>query len=764
MRTRNAAWIFLLLISAVAPVQAQVRITDNTHYDTASQMLLANEINESGEPFAEALGYDLDILDPFNPNFPDRAAYVLGIENYEYSRYQLGAVISRSGVGLHMMWAPVIGAMAAMQPDDFDGSMTGGMANGYKEDDMLMMMVRHFGHLAGQMPPANPWPQFGEFVSADPHYAGPVDPDHFTMDFSSLRWDRNKMDKRLSPGAMGQTLMKQYLWAQDMLSGFHDADGEGIDPDGVVSPDGPDGVFDPDNGVFFGGDGADGFIGQVLTAEAINKIKNLIDNLAYDGHSLGAVNPMTYDPAMGLKYFPHLIAVNEEMVPGLPPRAGTYSVDDPSSDLFDQSSLLWGALNFSNMMDPGNSSDAAHLAYHNVFDGDPFPAAMMTTGQPGPYDLMKGTSKVVFQNLMAMHFDADAGTFVDRSRPRNSAWGGDDDGDDEDKSADRGMVRRGRRVSAVNVAYALVALDVFQREFAGTPLATMALDAMRAQADFLIDRMGNRRDLYSSKVTLRRSDRHSGDRFRRFRSGKRTVEAQAAAIRGLYAAYSSTGDQAYLEAADRAYEALISKYKHGDAFATRLHKKKARYTPRTVALLAGALREARLVGGHEEAADHYVAFWDRVANRMQLAEGGPTGEMGGDSDLDGIPFIPETLDGVAPVFASRAVLRLNGRNKSGDDLAETRPEPKTAKITLLGNEPNPFNPQTNIRFELGSPAHVDLAVYDVRGKLVERLLNREMQAGPHSVSFQADNVASGVYYYVLQGDAGRQVGKMVLLK
>ena len=66
-----------------------------------------DEINESGEPYAEAIGYDLDILDPFVPGQPDEAAYVLGIENYEYSRYQLGVVIARSGMGVHTMCPPV---------------------------------------------------------------------------------------------------------------------------------------------------------------------------------------------------------------------------------------------------------------------------------------------------------------------------------------------------------------------------------------------------------------------------------------------------------------------------------------------------------------------------------------------------------------------------------------------------------------------------------------------------------------------------------
>ena len=230
-----------------------------------------------------------------------------------------------------------------------------GMKNGYNEDDELMKMIMHFGMLANHSAPMNAWPQFGEFVSGDPHYAQAVDADNFSHDFSTLRWDRSKMTKQLSPGAMGQTLMKQYLWAQDMLGSFHDADenevipGSGASPDSTGKP-----VFDPNNNVFFGGDNVDGFVGQVLTAEAINKVKNIITNLAYDGSNLGMVDPMTYDPAAGIKYFPHLISVEETPIEGvmLPPQPTSYSVVDGDSWLFDQISLIWGTLNYKNMMDP----------------------------------------------------------------------------------------------------------------------------------------------------------------------------------------------------------------------------------------------------------------------------------------------------------------------------------------------------------------------------------------------------------------------------
>ena len=738
MKRLSAMMGAILATSFISLAHAQVQITDTSSYDTASQMLLANEINESGEPYAEALGYDLDALDPMVPGFPDQTSYVLGIENYEYSRYQLGVIVARSGMGLHMMWSPVIVGQSAMVGPDFDGSLT--MApNGYNEDDMLMMHIMHFGHLANQTPPMNAWPQFGEFVGGDPHYAQPVDADKFQMDFSTLRWDRHAMDKRLSPGAMGQSLMKQYLWAQDMLGGFHDADEGEVVPDGVVSPDFSDGTFDPDNNVFYGGDNLDGFVGQVLTAEAINKVKFLIENLAYDGAALGGVDPMTYDPANGLRYFPHMIAVTEEMVPGLPPRPGSLTVDDPASDLFDQASMLWGTLNFKNMMDPYNDSDEAHLAYHSVFDGDPFPAAMATNGTPGPFDLMKGASRVIFLNMAAMHFDHMAGTFVDRNEP------------DE-----YGSMVMGNHISAVNAAYAIVALGVVTEEFAGTPMADMAGHLISEQADFMIERMGNRDHLYADRINVKGAGK----------GGRQTVEAQAAAVRGLYAAYSSTGNMAYANAADEAYMVLVDEYYHEDkgAFATRLNSPQATYTPQVAALLSGALREARLVGGHTEATSIYVEFWDNVVNKMQLAEDMATGETGGDSDHDGIPYIPEQYAGLAPVFAPQGVMKLKSQgamaNKSGDPGNQV-----SGPATVLHqNDPNPFNPMTVIRFDLARSGHVELAVYDLRGSLVQTLVSRNLGVGSHEATFQGENVASGVYYYVLNTDHGRDVGKMTLLK
>lgn len=61
-------------------------------------------------------------------------------------------------------------------------------------------------------------------------------------------------------------------------------------------------------------------------------------------------------------------------------------------------------------------------------------------------------------------------------------------------------------------------------------------------------------------------------------------------------------------------------------------------------------------------------------------------------------------------------------------------------------------------------AAVDLSVYDLRGKMVQNLVRGELGAGAHEAVFQPRDVASGLYYYVLNTGGEKQVGKMTLLK
>ncbi|MDZ7723217.1 MAG: T9SS type A sorting domain-containing protein [candidate division KSB1 bacterium] len=102
--------------------------------------------------------------------------------------------------------------------------------------------------------------------------------------------------------------------------------------------------------------------------------------------------------------------------------------------------------------------------------------------------------------------------------------------------------------------------------------------------------------------------------------------------------------------------------------------------------------------------------------------------------------------------------------KSGATGVETAAA-KVSNFNLLQNYPNPFNPTTTIAFSLKNPASVKVTVYNTLGQQVETLLNKTIQAGAHSVIWNAGNNVSGVYFYELQIDGARsKIMKMMLVK
>lgn len=83
---------------------------------------------------------------------------------------------------------------------------------------------------------------------------------------------------------------------------------------------------------------------------------------------------------------------------------------------------------------------------------------------------------------------------------------------------------------------------------------------------------------------------------------------------------------------------------------------------------------------------------------------------------------------------------------------------------LFQNSPNPFNPSTDIAFDLCTSGFVELKVYNVLGREVRSLVNRVLGAGHHMVTFNAGDLASGVYLYRLSAQSFSNVKKMVLVK
>jgi len=84
------------------------------------------------------------------------------------------------------------------------------------------------------------------------------------------------------------------------------------------------------------------------------------------------------------------------------------------------------------------------------------------------------------------------------------------------------------------------------------------------------------------------------------------------------------------------------------------------------------------------------------------------------------------------------------------------------KFVLFQNYPNPFNPATQISFDVQKKCHVFLRVYDILGKQVSTLVDRNMKAGHYNVEFNAAGLASGIYLYKIQMGDFSKTRKMLL--
>ena len=111
-----------------------------------------------------------------------------------------------------------------------------------------------------------------------------------------------------------------------------------------------------------------------------------------------------------------------------------------------------------------------------------------------------------------------------------------------------------------------------------------------------------------------------------------------------------------------------------------------------------------------------------------------------------------------------------GMNISTDVLSTEEVDIVTPKeFALLGNYPNPFNPETTLRFDLDYTSKVNLTVYNYLGNEIITLQNGELQAGRHAIQWNASNaygqkVPSGLYLYKVTSDNRILTGKMLLMK
>ncbi len=136
--------------------------------------------------------------------------------------------------------------------------------------------------------------------------------------------------------------------------------------------------------------------------------------------------------------------------------------------------------------------------------------------------------------------------------------------------------------------------------------------------------------------------------------------------------------------------------------------------------------------------------------------------------------VSTTVNLTAGVQTMRFVAVTDGFNLNRFDFVDFTPTdvpgPRAAGHVLHPCHPNPFNPATTIVYELGSPATVDLDVYDVSGRLVRTLVAAEaVGAGRHEVRWDGRDESgkaapAGVYFYRLDADGYSETRRMALVK
>jgi hypothetical protein len=84
--------------------------------------------------------------------------------------------------------------------------------------------------------------------------------------------------------------------------------------------------------------------------------------------------------------------------------------------------------------------------------------------------------------------------------------------------------------------------------------------------------------------------------------------------------------------------------------------------------------------------------------------------------------------------------------------------------SLSQNYPNPFNPVTNINFQLPADNFTTMIIYDIAGRVVETLVNNNLQAGTYQVSWNGSKYSSGVYFYRLTSGEFSDIKSLILLK
>ncbi|WP_310619944.1 hypothetical protein [Flexibacterium corallicola] len=667
-KTALLSFASLLTISSAAlagSAEVKVEVLDKT-FDPAGGFLAYTEFELSGEPLAEGLGLDLDVLDPNLVNQPTAFDYAAGIESYEYSEEAMYAVNYQSKMGPHIVNGPLNKARG--------GSLESLGKRVIELADSVAFPVEEI--------PLNMYPITFPYMSAVPEFEKAIDttvvssdeielltakgesksvkidiPAYF-RDYASLAWKEEGMDKAFNPGAAAGIMLKDVMWAQDFLGGMHTIEGdEEVEANSAQ--------MDQDGVHALGVSTADGFNGVILTEMINDRLVTLRDQFGYDGRELGVKLSAKYDPAQGPIWFPHKVTVTEKSENSVK-AIDSLQVNDGVSTLRDTWLMLWPLSEvyaFSDQRPVNINQSPAFLA---VFDGAPFAAAPAQNTDNDPannvasddvFSVASTLTNATFKNLDVLHFNRKAGTLVDRY-----------DG------------KQGSSVTTYDAAYALQALTIYQRSQdalavgyasadAGESLETergkRALELVKAQADFILKNLIAENGLAVDSFELGKGA-----------GSEQSLGTQFAVVHGLSSAFIATKEEGYKEAARKLYVTIEAKmYDKEIGTYAAVPGKPTEHTPYTAAAISAGLRSSMLILRNSEGeseplldlaslTERYESWFRTVINGRNVDEGMQLAEWLGDSgenvisgnedidtDADNVPQI--THAGNAMVMAGK---------------------------------------------------------------------------------------------------------------
>jgi hypothetical protein len=88
----------------------------------------------------------------------------------------------------------------------------------------------------------------------------------------------------------------------------------------------------------------------------------------------------------------------------------------------------------------------------------------------------------------------------------------------------------------------------------------------------------------------------------------------------------------------------------------------------------------------------------------------------------------------------------------------------SSDFQLFQNYPNPYNSSTKILFTLPSTEDVTIEVFNILGQIVTTLLDKQLNAGDHTIDFISGNLPSGIYFYRIKAGTFQEYKKMILLR